>query len=407
MTADAPSDRGRGWIAVAALLLVMTIIHGTITSALPAFDKAMLAEFGISRGALKAREAIFFMSTGLSGLLVGFVATWFEPRRIMLFGLVLLSATLWTYGHAQTIGQVYVLYLFLGLSYACAHVVVVVLTVRARFVTKQALATSIALSGTSIGAAIYPGMGTLLLQLGGWREALQWLALVPLAAFPVAYLLLRDTRPRGSARTITVEPDGSTHRSPLRLALLMISTFGILFASTSFLMNMFLFLQDSGLAPGMASAGISVFFVAGLIAKPIVGLAAERWGRLPVWSWQNGILLAGAITITFGSGPAILLGLILFGVGWAGCFVLTQVVISDYFAGPKLGRLLGAFIVFEAVASGTGVWSAGAMFDHFGSYRVAFTINCACIVTALFVGLAFRRSDRGGRQTALQECAAF
>jgi MFS family permease len=386
--------RGR-WFAIAAILLVMTVIHGTVTSGLPAFDKALLAELGVSRGALKLREAIFFLSSGTSGLAVGLLTARFSPRRIILFGLILMAATLLLYSQAQSILQIYFLYPLLGLSYACAHVVVVVLIVRERFTAKRALATSIALSGTSIGAAIYPGVATAMLAQVEWRQALQLLAVLPILVFPLAAWLLRNRDdPLAPATEATARVAGSetTRRTPFRLAMLMIATSGVFFASTSFLMNLFLFLQDSGLSPRMAAAGLSLFFVVGLVGKTLVGLSAERWGVLPVWSSQQAILLAGCVLLTFTGGAGLVLGLMLLGAGWAGCYVLTQVVIADYFAGPLLGRLVGGFILFEAIASGSGVWSAGLLFDRFGSYHVAFAANCLLVAIAMAAGLAFRRA---------------
>jgi MFS family permease len=385
--------RGR-WFAIAAILLVMTVIHGTVTSGLPAFDKALLAELHVSRGALKLREAIFFLSAGLSGLCVGLVTARIAPRRIILFGLVLLSIVLLLYSQAQSIGPIYLLYPLLGLSYACAHVVVVVLIVRERFTAKRALATSIALSGTSIGAALYPGVATALLAQVEWRQALQLLAILPIAILPVTAWLLRDrTDPLDAAVATKLAPEtAATRRSPFRLAMLMIATFGVFFASTSFLMNLFLFLQDSGLTPKMAAAGLSLFFVVGLVGKTLVGLSAERWGVLPVWTTQQIILLAGCVLVTSASGIGLVAGLMLLGAGWAGCYVLTQVVIADYFTGPMLGRLVGGFILFEAIASGSGVWSAGLLFDRFGSYHVAFAANCVLVAVAIGAGILFRRA---------------
>lgn len=93
-------------------------------------------------------------------------------------------------------------------------------------------------------------------------------------------------------------------------------------------------------------------------------------------------------------------GLALLGLGWAGCYVLTQVVIADFFAGPKLGQLTGWFIVLEAVGSGCGVWMAGMFYDRFGSYQQGFALCCAMIVIALAAGLLFRREAMSLRRRA-------
>jgi MFS family permease len=158
------------------------------------------------------------------------------------------------------------------------------------------------------------------------------------------------------------------------------------------LLNLFLHLQDIGMGPRGAAFGLSAVFVTGLVGKVLVGAAAERWGTYPVWLSQQALLLAGALTVAL-AGPVIAIpGLVLLGLGWAGCYVLTQVVISDVFAGANLGKIAGAFIVFEAISSGSGVWIAAALFDAYGSYRFAFQLCCGLVLISIAATLLFRRS---------------
>jgi MFS family permease len=168
--------------------------------------------------------------------------------------------------------------------------------------------------------------------------------------------------------------------------MLLVATFGTFFASTSIVLNLFLYLQDVGWSAKLAAAGLSTVFVVGLFGKTLVGLAAERWGVPAVWRMQQAILLLGAALLTAATPGLLFPALALVGLGWAGCYVLTQVVIADFFAGPNLSRMTGLFIVFEAISSGSGVWSAGAIFDLAGSYRPAFILDCALIVAALVAG---------------------
>ncbi|MCW1383812.1 MFS transporter [Novosphingobium sp. KCTC 2891] len=388
----------RDWGMIAGLLLVMTACHGVISAGLPALDKAILADLHIGRGALKLRESIFLMSSGLSGLMIGFICMHVRPSRIVLAGLVLLSGTLTAYAHASSIGEIYALYVLLGLSFASSHVVIVVLMVRARFATLRTLATSIALSGTSIGAAIFPSLIVRALEHTDWRSVVQAVALLPLLLVPVTLWLLRgpapsgiDEAPRASIET-EITTAGTTRLSKPATALLMVATFGTFFASTSFLLNMFLYLQDKGFDAREAASGMSVVFLTGLVGKVAIGAAAERWGSSRVWNTAQLLLLAGALALTFGGTLAMIAGLVLLGAGWAGCYVLTQVVIANSFAGPRLGQMTGAFIVFEAIASGSGVWFAGYTYDLFGSYRPGFIACCALVAISAAATFLFRRT---------------
>lgn len=391
---DEATGRRSGWVVVGALLLVMTVCHGVITSGLPALDKTLLESLQISRADLKLRESIFLMASGLSGLGIGFLTSKVPPRSIVLSGLALLAVTLGIYGRADTIGQIYILYAMLGMCYASAHVVIVVLMVRQCFDGRQALAISIALSGTSIGSAIFPSVITVALEQYDWRQVLMGLAVVPLLILPLVAFLLPRLRVGETLNPKGAEDSKSKtlyRKSPLTIGLLLVAIFATFFSSTAFLLNLFLYLQDIGLTARQTATGVSTVFTLGLVGKILVGMAAERWGVQRVWTSQQVILLGGAIVLSTAMPEIAFVGLVLLGLGWAGCYVLTQVVIADVFAGPNLGRVAGGFIMFEAIASGSGVWIAASAADYFGSYQNAFILCCGLLSIAIVATMLFRR----------------
>lgn len=381
----------RGWLIVGALVLLTTVINGIVTAGLPALDRDILNELGISRASLKAREAVLLLTTGFSGLLIGFLARKVSPRVIAPSGLVLLAAALFAYAHAANIAEIYVIYVVLGLCAASSHVVVIILLIRQFFTRQRALATSLALTGISVGSMIFPGIVVRISEVQGWRGTLTTLSVLPLIVLVPGVLMLIGRAPN----TGTVdEPQRAvvTTRRPLpmaQLALLLFITFAVFFASNSMLLNLFLYLQDLGFDNRAAAAGVSTFFVVGLLAKFGTGWAAERWGVYRVWMGQQVVLLAGGAVLTLAMPGTVIAGVALLGVGWAGCYVLTQVVMADFFAGPDLGKFAGAFILFEAVAAGSGVWSAGLVFDLLGSYRGAFLLNCGLVILAIIAGRFF------------------
>lgn len=389
----APARRS-GWVVVGALLLVMTVCHGVITSGLPALDKTLLESLNISRAELKLRESIFLMASGLSGLGIGFLTTKIPPRTIVLSGLALLALVLGIYGQAGSIQQIYILYGFLGMCYASAHVVIVVLMIGQCFEAKKALAISVALSGTSIGSAIFPSLITVALEQYDWRQVLLALAVLPLLILPiVAYFLprLRVGETLNPVSNAVAIAKAQYRKTPLTVGLLLLAIFATFFSSTAFLLNLFLYLQDIGLTARQTATGVSAVFVTGLVGKVLVGIAAERWGVQRVWSSQQVILLGGAAVLSLAMPEFAYIGLVLLGLGWAGCYVLTQVVISEVFAGPNLGKIAGGFIVFEAMSSGAGVWIAASASDHFGSYQNAFILCCGLLVVAILSTFMFRK----------------
>src|SRR5690606_24365005 len=215
----------------------------------------------------------------------------------------------------------------------------------------------------------FPSLIVLALEQYDWRQVLTGLAVLPLLLLPVVALLLPRLRvgeTLNPAPAVPGRPATRYRRSPVVVALLLVAIFATFFSSTAFLLNLFLYLQDIGLSARTTATGVSTVFVVGLFGKVLVGMAAERWGIHQVWTSQQCVLLAGAAILSLAIPSIVFAGLVLLGLGWAGCYVLTQVVISEVFAGPNLGRIAGGFIVFEAIASGSGVWIAASAADRFG-----------------------------------------
>ena len=404
------SDIHYGWITVGLLLLMMTVSHGIISAGIPVFDSRIIDELGISRGALKFRDFVQILAAGLGGLSIGYAVSRVPAERICQIGLVLLSASLLAYSAVENIWTVYALHLVLGFCYASAHVVIVVLFVSEWFLAKRAVAIAIALSGTSIGSALFPQVGVLLMGQFDWRGALMGLALFPLLVLPLITLYLRRS-PQSLGQTSYGTSDtagpaeahrgvGSDKTAPFgrkrrrELLLLGVATFGVFYAAAAFILHTFLHLRDQGFGEQAAASGLTIVFLTGLVGKILAGLAADAWGTRQVWLASQVLLLIAALGLTFLHGTWVWPSLFILGLGWAGCYTLTQVMISERFAGPMLSKLVGWFIVFEAVGSGSGSWLTGAMFDLFGSYSVPFMINSGLVAIACGATLLLRPSRR-------------
>ncbi len=376
-----------GWINIGVLLLVMSVSHGIISAGIPVFDARILAELNISRGALKFRDFIQIISAGLSGLAIGYAVARIPPRWITVSGLLALAVALLGYGLAPNVATIYALHVLLGFCYASVHVVIVVIFVSQWFTTHRGLAIGLALSGTSLGSAVFPQIGVALTSVLDWREAIKWLAVFPLAMAPIAAIALRSRLPSaaghqdGSSESTSSAP--SARAVDYRMVgVLGIAVFGVFYSASGFIAHTFLHLKDQGFNDQTAATGLTIVFIMGLIGKIAAGVAGDAWGTRPVWQGHQGILIASGVLLVTIQPAWFWIALVALGLGWAGCYTLTQVVLTDMFAGPSLGKLIGWFIVFEAVGAGSGSWLTGVLFDAFGSYSIPFMINTALLLVS-------------------------
>jgi len=399
-----------GWVIVASLALLLAAMHGLITSGMSVFDKSILTDLGIGRGALKFRELLQLTCGGLFSIMIGFVAGRTGPRAIIYLGLGMLSAVMLLYSQVTTATQIYPLHVALAFCYVSCHVVVVVLIITRWFETRRSVALGIILAGESLGGTIFPQIVVRLIEAFGWRGSMQLLALMPLALAAVMLLTLREgPEAHGIARighrtgeTLAgmeagpaTAPAGFTQTllSPATLLLLGAAAF-IFYAGSSFINHAFLSFLDRGFDARRAATALSILFSAAFIGKFASGFFAERLGLHRSWIAGQFILLLGAALFAFSGGKLLWLGIVLLGYGWGSCYTLTQSLVMEQFSGPWLARLSGIAVFVEGSLSGLGTWLAGAMFDRTGSYTLPFLIMVVALAAGIFASIAVVRPRR-------------
>lgn len=392
-------QKNYGWVIVTALLMLLMVVQGIVAAGIPTFDARIIADLGVTRGGLKFRDLVQIFSAGTAGICIGYLTVLIKPRHLILIGLALFSVCLFLYAKVTALWMIYSLHVVMGFCYSSAHVVIVVLIVRQWFPHRQAIPIGIALSGASLGSALFPQIVVQLMQATDWRTAMASLAIFPLVLLPLMALVMKD--PPHAAGLSASDALDATRAAPSEdkppemrtIIFLAIASFGIFYAAASFIFHTFLNLKDQNFSEQSAATGVSVIFFTGLAGKFISGFLAEKWGTRPVWLAHQALLLVGALMITFASIETVWVALFCLGFGWGGCFSLTQVMLAEQFSGPMLGRLTGWFIAFEGIGSGSGSWLTGVMFDTFGGYRVPFLVCDAFLIASIVATLLLKRTE--------------
>ncbi|MDH7452221.1 MFS transporter [Luteimonas composti] len=411
------------WIVVATLTFLLAISHGLITSGISVFDAEILKDLGIGRGDLKFRDFLQLFAAGIWALLIGYTAERIGPRTIIYVGLVVLAGVLLGYGYVTNVYQIYGLHLLLAFAYSSCHVVIVILIITRWFYTRKSAALGIILAGESLGGTVFPQIVVRLLEQYDWRTAMQVLSAVPLLLSLVLLLLLRRTpedhgHPRfgeGEVRPpekrmpdAALGPDARFRDYLLQPTtfLLLLAAVCLFYAGGGFVAHAFLYFRDSGLPASAAATSLSLIFITAFAGKLGGGLLADRLGPHSCWLVFQGLLLAGALVLALGSGPIIWAGIVLLGLGWGGCYTVTQSIITELFAGPWLGRLSGMSVLMEGCAAGLGVWLTGVLYDQAGSYAGPFTFSAALVVVSIAASTIIARRRRNAVRTRPAEPVA-
>src|SRR5690606_24698497 len=112
-----------GWYVVAAVFIIHTVSCGLIFYNLSIFLKAFVAEGGFSVSAASNATAIFFVSSGITGLAVGWLLDRYDPRWVVTAGALISASVLASAGHVTSLWQLYGFYVLFGVGNAAVAVI--------------------------------------------------------------------------------------------------------------------------------------------------------------------------------------------------------------------------------------------------------------------------------------------
>ena len=398
------------WVICACSFMILFVSNGMTLGGLSVFDEELLNALAeitgsdIPIGQFKARDAIMFATAGVLGLGGGWLADKVGVKPLIITGLALLAAGNFLYARVQSLTDIYWIQALFGLVLVLAGLMVNVYLISRWFENQRGLAIGLVLAGTSLGNAFFPMLNTWLMTFGTWREVFGWIALIPLALLPLAIFVLRNAP--GDSPGSAGSNVASTQKVPLAgftlvealsnrnfwiIAIIAMCTFySILGMST----HTFLYLRTENYPPQIASTGVSILFIGGLIGKVISGYLAERFGRKRILLTGLGFMLAGAATLVLAilqtRGGALWTGLVLFGFGWGGIYTLIQLLSADLFGLRSLGKILAVINILDTFGGAMGPLMTGRLFDTFGSYIIPFIVITGLLIVATIAACMLR-----------------
>jgi MFS family permease len=159
------------------------------------------------------------------------------------------------------------------------------------------------------------------------------------------------------------------------------------------------YLSDKGFSPAEAAAGFGMIGVAGLISKPIWGLALERFPAKGCALAEFLLMAAGmTLILQINSEPMMYASILVFGLGIGGVVTVQEVVWANFFGRLTLGTVRSVGRPFGIITSAAGPVFAGVAYDLRGSYEVAFVVFIAANLVAAALILAIPKPHQGGAE---------
>jgi len=417
-----------GWFVLGAAFFIATVAY-SMRYSFSVFYPEILNEFGWSRADTAGAFSVNLLVYGIISPFVGILADRFGPRKVLVFGSVVLAVGLLALSQLHSIWQFYLLFGFImAVGINASGFAVHYSYLPNWFILRRGLAFGVitAASGANnILASLYQRI----ISSIGWRSAYGVLAaIVVVAILPLVAFVIRRTPqdkgqlPDGVAGNL--KGKGSNEAGYNRADLLIAdkewaatewtlgrafkaNRFWFMFSSRfcfGFLVNLIMghqpiYCQDVGFSAAFAAAvfGLSGFT---LVVGNLCGFISDRIGREVTYTiGMVGIVIGIFILMTAtASQPWLLYLYVIFwglflGVAGPAAFATQADLFS--FGGRRYGAINGFFIFGYGIGGMIGPWLGGYIFDVSKSYDLAFIIVIiASIASCIFLWLAAPRKVR-------------
>lgn len=399
MSTGAPPDELRSqWRLLVACVLGVSYGMSAmgLTYTLGAFVGPLSDEFGWSRQDVLTVTVFATLGVVPASLAGGWVVDRFGARRFTLVSQLGLGAVFIALGlFVESLTTLYALYFLLPLVSIGTTPITFGKVISGAFDRQRGFALGLALAGTGLCAITVPPFAAWVIDEWGWRAGYVAVGLLPLAiALPATWAWVhdRDERDPGREAQEATGVDAADAFRGWRFWTMMLAFFIVSGAATGLLTNVVPLLTSRGHSPVAAAGALSLFGVAVVVGRLLVGWLVDRfWAPLVGLAFlvPAGLAMLSLIP-TDVPWAVILAALCVAGLATGAEFDLCAYLVVRYFGLRAYGRIYGAlFIAFAAGAGAVGPLF-GSLYDRWSRYDEILAIvgagYVACALALLSLG---------------------
>jgi ferrochelatase len=373
-------DSAAGW-AVALSASLATFAVFAVAYSFGVVLASIRDEFGIGTGLASLLFAIPTFIYFVLGVFTGRLGDRYGPRRVLLAGAVALGAGLWATSVAQSLWVAMTSYVLgVGISVACAYVPMVSV-VGGWFERQRTAALGVAVAGIGLGQFAGAWGAERLIDLYGWRDTYQVLAVGSTALLMLAAIAARRPPHVPLQSEMPSQRRLLQNRRYLLLYCSMMMLSASLFVPIIYIKD---YLDDLGKPGGQWL--ISIIGLASLLGRLVLGALGTVLPLMRLYQLSFTIMgLSYLIWLFAGDNYTVLvIYTLVMGCSYGGFIALSPAIAAELFGLAGLGGVLGALYTAAGIGGLAGPPLAGLLIDNAG-YRV--TIVAAMIVALTSVPL--------------------
>ena len=365
-----------GWKIVFAILVQLTFNSGLSFYNHAIYLNALADNSAFDVQTASSAVSVFFLSAGLTGLLVAKWVRDYDPRISIAVGSLLAALALSALPYIETLWQLYAVYIVFGMGFSASGLIPATTLVTRWFQQRRAMALSIASTGLSLGGVILTPLSVLLVDRVGFESAAPLLGLIfILGVVHITFLLLR---PYPASMGLTIdgiqadprdgENNTSDQHSPPHESGVSFSAAirGRFFWCVSFAYVFLMMAQVGGIAHqyGLAREQLSdaetAIAVAILPVASIIGRLIGGWlvDRMSIRVFAIGMMILQAISLSvLASGFSVVtlcVGLFLFGSSVGNLLMLQPLLIAEAFGVVDYARIFSVSNLMTSFGTSIG-----------------------------------------------------
>ena len=388
-TSPRPAWRTRAWGIVGALSVTETVSWGILYYAFAAFLVPMQRDLGYSAAQLTGAFSLALAASALAGVVVGRHLDRHSPRALMTIGSVVGVALVVGWSQVEGLAAFYALWLAIGVVMAAVLYEPAFTVVAKHFPEpgeRRRAMTAMTLVA-ALASFIFLPLSQLLIDTYGWRDALLILAAVlAIATVPLHALVLRPG-PTQPAHTSGSTLAGDAFRS---LPFWLLSGAFVLASLSTIAMTVFSipFLLERGHSAAFAAFAVGLIGVSQIPGRVLFGPLAARLPRAEATASVFALIAIGiTVVVTVHSTAAVIVGLVLLGMGNGMATLARATAIADLYGAGAYGTIASVAGGMTTAARAAGPFAAAVYAAAVGFTALLWTLAALALAAA---ALAYR-----------------
>jgi MFS family permease len=391
------------WIAAMTALGIMSVTLGAPFIAIVAL-RQISAELDSTRSMVSLCVSLAWLGAALGGPAMGRAAERFGAKKTVVFGAAMIATGL---ALAASGGPMTLLLghgLFIGLLGNGAINAPLYVYVCRWFDRRLGSAIALISSGAYVAGVLWPELFQFTIGAAGWRAtmlgfaAFECASVVPAALWllrpppPVGAAPARERRSRESGQRVLGMPAASI------ATMLLAANFSCCVTMSMPQTHLVAFCGDLGISRVTGAGMLSVLLASAFFSRQFWGWAADQVGGLRA-SLAASVVQAVAMTgfLLTQSEAGLFAVSAVFGLGFSGIVPGYIVAIGQHFPASQAARRVPLQLLSGGMGMAFGSWSAGALYDVWGTYAPGFALGVAFnfVNLALLTTLVLLESRHG------------